>query len=135
MRNPVEFLEQCGSYLKPDGVLALSTFERGYLVSEIAWQALAMADEHASFLFQQINTPDRAQFGRIRTGPRFALYPLRASSVRRQWHASGPAQLHAQTRVLARRLIPDLLVVPISLGDIKLYVARRRAGPLDAMNP
>jgi dolichol-phosphate mannosyltransferase len=127
VRDPLAFLKECATFVKPDGVLCFSTLDVDSWAPRLLrrrWPWLM--DMHVQYFDRHVlkDMLGRAGLELVRVEP-YTHYA-------RLEYAVGGA-LRMMPRVLGRplasaaRLIPKKLVIPVALGDIKLYVARKVA--------
>jgi dolichol-phosphate mannosyltransferase len=130
VRNPLTFVKECADFLPPGGILCLSTLDIDSWAPRLLkrhWPWLM--DMHVQYFDRHVlaDLLTRAGLELVRVEP-YTHY------ARVRYAVSGALRLFP--RVLERplaaatRLIPQKLMVPVTLGDIKVYVARKISEPL-----
>jgi dolichol-phosphate mannosyltransferase len=129
VRDPLGFLKECAAFLEPGGVLCFSTLDVDSWAPRLLrlrWPWLM--DMHVQYFDRHVlkDMLARAGLELVRAEP-YTHYA-------RVGYAVGAA-LRILPRVVERplaaavRLIPQHLMLRVALGDIKLYVARKRSEP------
>lgn len=127
VRRPVDFLAECGSFLKPGGILAISTMDVGHWLPRLLgtrWPWLmnmhlcyfskkTMKDVLARSGFELLHSEPYVHYARIRhvLGGGLRLVPA---------FLRGPASALIN-------LVPAKWTVPVAFGDIQSFVARKLA--------
>lgn len=125
VRRPVDFLVECGSYLKPGGLLAISTMDVGHWVPRALgtrWPWLM--NMHLCYFSQQTmkDVLARAGFELLHAEP--YVHYARVRHVLNGGLRVLPALLRRPFGVLAG-LVPARWTLPVALGDIQMFVARK----------
>ncbi|GAB5450429.1 MAG: hypothetical protein Hals2KO_07570 [Halioglobus sp.] len=127
VRDPKAFLESCGEYLPAGGTLCLSTMDIDSWLPRLLKTRWPWLINMHLFYFDRATLEDlldRAGFTLVHTGP--YVHYARANYVYSKGLYILPGFLRAPLAIFAR-LIPDRIMLPISFGDIKLFVARKKA--------
>ena len=125
VRDPLTFLRECATFLDPGGVLCFSTLDTNSWPPRLLrrrWPWLM--DMHVQYFDRYVlkDMLGRAGFQLVRVEP-YTHYARLRYALR--------GALRILPRVLERplaagaRLIPQELMFPVALGDIKVYVARK----------
>jgi 2-polyprenyl-3-methyl-5-hydroxy-6-metoxy-1,4-benzoquinol methylase len=129
VRDPLGFLKECAAFLEPGGILCFSTLDLDSWPPRLLrrrWPWLM--DMHLQYFDRHVlkDMVARAGLELVRTKP-YTHY------ARVSYAVAGASRMlpRALERPLAAaaRLIPRNLMIPVALGDIKLYVARKVSPP------
>jgi dolichol-phosphate mannosyltransferase len=129
VRDPLSFLKECAEFLEPGGILCFSTLDVDSWAPRLLrrrWPWLM--DMHVQYFDRHVlkDMAARAGLELVRAEP-YTHY------ARVGYAVAGASRM--LPRVLERplaavaRLIPPNLMLPVALGDIKLYVARKVSRP------
>ena len=126
VRDPKVFIESCGKYLRPGGTLCVSTMDIDTWAPRLLKTRWPWLMNMHLFYFDRATVADlldRAGFSLVHTDSYVHYARLRYVYSR---------GLHVLPTFLRRplslftHLIPEGLMLPVSLGDIKLFVARKK---------
>lgn len=132
VRNPVQFVRECGDMLDPGGIFLFSTLDvKSWLPRLLGRRWPWLMDMHIQY-FDVRSVEDVLRCGGFElvkaepyTHYAWARYILeRGSRVFPRWAQGLP--------ILMSKIVPRKLMIPVAFGDIKLYVARKLATPAAA---
>jgi dolichol-phosphate mannosyltransferase len=129
VRDPKAFIESCGEYLEPGGTLCLSTLDIDTWVPRLLKTRWPWLMNMHVFYFDRATVADllnRAGFSLIHSDS--YVHYARAKYVYTRGLHVLPGFMHRPLSIFAN-LIPESLMLPVSFGDIKLFIARKN--PID----
>jgi dolichol-phosphate mannosyltransferase len=127
VRRPTQFLSECGTFLKPGSILAISTMDVGHWLPRLLgtrWPWLM--NMHLCYFSKKTmkDTLNRAGFELLHSEP--YLHYARARHVLGGGLRLLPAFLRGPVSALVK-LVPAGWTVPVAFGDIQLFIARKMA--------
>jgi hypothetical protein len=127
VRRPTDFLVECGSFLNPGGVLAISTMDVGHWLPRLLgtrWPWLM--NMHLCYFSKKTmkDVLERTGFELLHSEP--YLHYARARHVLAGGLRLLPAFMRGPASALTK-LVPAKWTVPIAFGDIQLFIARKLA--------
>ena len=127
VRDPLSYLKQCGSLLPAGGTLAFSTLDVDTWAPRVLGTRWPWLMNMHLFYFSRHTLKtllDKAGFDLVQCKP-YVHY----ASLRHIYKGGLRVMPGFLQRVLSlfTSLVPQKLLVPVALGDIKLFIARKRA--------